>query len=174
MLRCGSLEKRDQRVRQVTEGEVVIADPFTANLQTTVEVVPCVGALDDPPTRLPLHASEQRLFTATPDVRNDATPSKFFLNERRVVPFVEAAVFRSPRSTGAAQHNGVDGRQGLFHVVDVRAGDGQRKRYTATIAENVPFRAQFAAIRGILSCVAPPFGAFTEALSIDDHCQSIP
>ena len=69
--------------------------------------------------------------------------------------------------------NRVDQRDRCLRIVDVRPGvrDGQRR--SLTIADNMPLRAIFAAIRGIGAGLRPPKSARTEQLSIATFDQSI-
>lgn len=69
--------------------------------------------------------------------------------------------------------DGIDQRDGLLGIVDVRAGmrDGQRR--PLAIAHNMPLRAIFTAIGGIGAGLRPPKIARTEQLSITAFDQSI-
>ena len=71
------------------------------------------------------------------------------------------------------RRNRVDQRDRRLRVVDVRAGmrDGQRR--PLAIADNMPLRAIFAAIRGIGAGLLPPKSARTEQLSNATFDQSI-
>jgi hypothetical protein len=67
----------------------------------------------------------------------------------------------------------VNQRDGSLRVVDVRAGVLDRQRNALAIADDVPLRAVFAAIRGIRTCLRPPKTARTEQLSTTALDQSI-
>jgi len=51
------------------------AGPFPANQQSAEAVVPGVGALDDPATRLTSYPAQQGLLPAAADVRRDPARS---------------------------------------------------------------------------------------------------
>jgi hypothetical protein len=89
------------------------------------------------------------------------------IGQRRVGTFAPP----SPRSFD--RWDRVDQGDGRLRIVDVRARvrDGQRR--SLTIADNMPLRAIFAAIRGIGSSVRPPKTARTEQLSSAAFDQSI-
>jgi hypothetical protein len=55
----------------VKEAEVVSTGSLPAHEQSAEAVVPGVGALDHPAARPALHAAEERLLAAAPDVRGD-------------------------------------------------------------------------------------------------------
>jgi len=89
------------------------------------------------------------------------------IGERRVGTFTATTTGTFDR------RNGVDQRDRCLRVVDVRAGvrDGQRR--PLAIADNMPLRAIFAAIRGIGAGLFPPKSARTEQLSNATFDQSI-
>jgi hypothetical protein len=69
--------------------------------------------------------------------------------------------------------NRVDQRDRGLRIVDVRPGVRDAQRRPLTIADNMPLRAIFAAIRGIGAGLRPPKSARTEQLSIATFDQSI-
>jgi hypothetical protein len=71
------------------------------------------------------------------------------------------------------RRDGIDQRDRLFGIMDVRAGVRDRQRRPLAVAHNMPLRAIFAAIGGIRSGVRPPKTARTEQLSIATCDQSI-
>lgn len=79
----------------------------------------------------------------------------------------EGFVRSSPPSTPRTldRRDGVDQRDRLFGVMDVRAGLDERQRCPVAVADHVTFRAVLAAIRGIGASLLPPKSARTEQLS---------
>jgi len=69
--------------------------------------------------------------------------------------------------------NRVDQRECRLRIVDVRTGVRDGQRCPLAIADNMPLRAIFAAIRGIGAGLRPPKSARTEQLSIATFDQSI-
>jgi len=68
-----------------------------------------------------------------------------------------------------AEHNRVERIPDEPLVVDVRAGDLSRNRYATTICEHVALHAPLFAIGRVGTGQVPPLGAFTIALSSEDH-----
>src|SRR5581483_9752624 len=71
----------------------------------------------------------------------------------------------SPSAAGLLdRRDGVDQGERLLRIVDVRAGVENRQRRPLAVTHNMPFRAIFAAIRGIGTRARPPKTAHTEQL----------
>lgn len=156
------------------EGQVVRANSLPANKQSAEAVVPGVGALHHPPAGLALNATEQRFLALAPDVRLDPASPDGSLGIRVVVPLVEAEVFRSARAASCAEDDRVERLANEPLVVDVGAGDLGGQRDAAAVGQDVAFDAAFRAIRGVGTREVPPFGAFTMALSSEDHFHWMP
>ena len=163
------LPESDEGTGQVKEGEVVAADALPANEQSAEAVVPGVGALHHPAARLALHAAEQRLLAAAPDVRRDPASPNGSLRVGVVVALVEAEVPRSARAARRAHDHRVERLGDEPLVVDVGAGDLGGQRDAAPIRQDVAFDAAFRAVRRVRPGEVPPCGAFTMALSSEDH-----
>jgi hypothetical protein len=69
--------------------------------------------------------------------------------------------------------NGIDQGHGGLGIMNIRAGMDQRKRDALAVADDMPFRPVFAAIRGIGASLRPPKRARTELLSTTALDQSI-
>lgn len=136
--------------------------------------MPSVRALDDPAPRLSSNAPDQRLLAPTTDVWRDAARSSGCLDIRIVVALVEAKVLGTSWAARTAEHNRVEhiGNEPL--VVDVRARDLSRNWHSTTICEHVALDAPLGAVRWVGTRQVPPLGAFTIALSSDDHFHWIP
>jgi hypothetical protein len=111
------------------------------------------------------------------DERFDAALSQrfadFFLGVVR--PVAKGFVWTLSSSTAGTfdRWDRVDQRDGLLGVVNVCSRVGHRQRGALAIAHNMPFRAIFAAIRGIGAGLRPPKTARTEQLSKITLSQSI-
>jgi hypothetical protein len=168
------LPESDESAGEVQETEVVSANPLPADEETAKAVVPSVGALDDPAARLALNAPQQRLLPAASDVRNDPAGSDRRLGVWVVVALVEAEVLGAARAARRTSDHRVERLADEPLVVDVGAGDLGGQRDTPTIGQDVAFDAAFRAIRGVRASEVPPFGAFTMALSSEDHFHWTP
>lgn len=104
----------------------------------------------------------------------NAAPTDRALGRVRVIGLVEAEIVGTPRTSRRSEWNSVEGRLQPPLVVRVRAGQGDRDGYAATVGEDVSLGAKFRAISWIGSCEAPPLGAFTEALSREAQAHSMP
>ena len=91
-----------------------------------------------------------------------------------VVALVEAEVARSTWTTRRAKRNSVERLSSEPLVVDIGAGQRDGDRDAAPVGKDVALRAKLSTICRIGSGEAPPFGAFTEALSREHQFQSIP
>lgn len=136
--------------------------------------MPAVRALDDPTTRFAANAADHPLLTASADVRDAPALADLLLAVGVVVPFVEADVLGPPRPARRPEYAGVHGRADHPLVVDVGTGDGDRERNSAGVCQNVALGAEFPAIGGVGAREVPPFGAFTDALSIEHQLKSTP
>ena len=168
------LPEGDESAGEVQETEVVSANSFPAHKQAAEAVVPGVGALHDPPARLALNAAQQRLLPAASDVRDDPAGSHGRLGVRVVVALVQAEVLGAAWAARRASDHRVEGLADEPLVVDVGAGDLGGQRDTPTVGQNVAFDAAFRPIRGVGASEVPPFGAFTMALSSEDHFHWMP
>ena len=168
------LPEGDEGAGQVKKGEVVSADSLPANEQSTEAVVPSIGTLDHPAARLALYPAKQRLLAASSDVRPDSASSNSSLGVGVVVAFVEAEVRRPPRAARRAHDHGVERLGDEPLVVDVGTGDLGGQWDAATVRQDVAFDATFRAVRRIRTREVPPFGAFTMALSSEDHFHWMP
>lgn len=156
------------------KAQVVCTFALPANEQSAKTVVPAIGALDDPTTRLTLEAADQFAFTSATNVRMDASVADGLLRVPVVVALVEAEMLRTPRTARSLDHNAIERRLKAPLVVDVGAGDLHGNRDPAAIGQDMAFDAEFGAVRRVRAGEVPPFGAFTMALSNDAHCQSMP
>ena len=163
------LAEGDEAAGEMEEGEVVGTNSLPTNEQSAEAVVPRVGALHHPAARLSLHAAEQGLLAAAPDVGLDAASPHGGLGVLVVVPLVEAEVLRSPWAARCAHDHRVERLGDEPLVVDVGAGDLGRQRNASTVSQDVAFDAAFCSVRGVGTREIPPLGAFTMALSSEDH-----
>ena len=136
--------------------------------------MPAIGALDDPAAWPTSYAADERLFATSTDVWRDATSFRFRFGIPVIVALVETDVFWTARSSWPANRDRIKRRADHPLVVDVGAGQHKANRYAATIGQYMALGAEFSTIGGIGTGEVPPFGAFTEALSSDDHFQSMP
>jgi hypothetical protein len=111
------------------------------------------------------------------DKRFDATFSQCLANFCfGIISTIAKGGFRTLSTTTAGKFNRWDRvykRDCLLGVMDVRSSMDQRQRRALAIAHNMPFRAIFAAIRGIWAGSRPPKTARTEQLSKITLSQSI-
>lgn len=168
------LSEGDEGAGQVEEAVVVGANPLPAHEQTAEAVVPGVGALHDPASRLPLNAAQEWLLPAPADVRGDPAGPDGRLGVLVVVPLVEAEVLGAARAARSTSDHRVERLPDEPLVVHVGAGDLGGQRNASTVGQDVAFDATFRPIRGIRAGEVPPFGAFTMALSSEDHFHWIP
>lgn len=170
-----SLLKRDDAAGELKHREVVVRQALPPDQQPAKTVVPAVGPLDDPPPRLASHASDHRNFPSTSDVRRDAAAADRLLAVGVVVSLVETQVSRTERrSEQATKDYSVEDLGNEPLVVHVRSGDRNRQRHAAAVGENMPFYAEFSAVRRVRPGVAPPLGAFAMALSSDAKSHLMP
>lgn len=156
------------------ECSIVFALGFPSNEERTKSVVPGVCSLHDPSSRFLTVTTAARFFSPTTDVGAYAASRERSTNVRVVVALVEAGIDRPSRSSRGANHDLVEHFAHHPFVVHIGAGNFHGQRDAATVRQNVPFDAQFAAVGGILAGQVPPFGAFTIAPSSEAHCQSMP
>ena len=169
----GSGAVRDDRAGKVDHGEVVLRQDLPANAQAAEVVVPAVRALDNPAARL-AGLTAPLLLAASAKVQADPAAGDFARGVVVVVAFVEAEVSWSTGTTRRAQRHRVERLPGEPFIVDVGAGQRDGDGNAAPVGEHVPLRAKLSTICRIGSGEAPPFGAFTEALSREHQVQSIP
>ena len=148
--------------------------PFVIADQTPVTHQPAEGALHHPAAGLALDAAEQRLLSPAPDVGRDPASSDGRLRVLVVVPLVEAEVLGAAGAAWGTENHRVERLADQPLVVDVRAGDLGGQRNATPVGQDVAFDAAFRAIRGVGAREVPPFGAFTMALSSEDHFHWMP
>jgi len=136
--------------------------------------VPTVGALHDPPAGPAADAADHWFFAAAPDMRSDATASSFRFAVVVIVALIEADVLGAAWAAWCSDRHGVERLADHPLVVDVGASQRDANRDAASIGQYMAFGAELATIGGIGTGEVPPFGAFTEALSSDDHFKSMP
>lgn len=168
------LAEGDEGTGEVQEAQIVAANPLPAHEQPTKAVVPSVGALHHPAAGLALDAAEQGLFATTADVGCDSAGPDGSLRVGVVVSLVEAEVLGTTRAARCTQHHRIESLGNEPLVVDVGAGDLGGQRDAAPVGQNVPLDAAFRAIRRVGAREIPPLGAFTMALSSEDHFHWIP
>jgi hypothetical protein len=117
--------------------------------------VPRVGAFNDPASRSASHATDERSFTTTPDVRLDASRPNLVFDVIVVVGLVEAYMSRSPRAPRRSHHHSVERWRAQPLVVDIGARDLHAERHAATIDQNMTFDAQLAAVSRVSAGVVP-------------------
>lgn len=164
----------DQRVREVAEREVVRTFALPTDEERAEAVVPAVGAFDDPTARFAAEPADEGRFTAPTDVALDAQDSESRIDLRIVVPFVHAAVLRAEATSRRDRSDRLKGRQSVPQVGHIGTADRKANRDTSAVRENVPFSADFRAVRGIRPRKIPPFGAFTRMASSEVQAQTIP
>jgi len=168
------LPEGDEPAGEMKESQIVGANSFPAYEQTAEAVVPGVGALDHPPARLPLDAAEQGLLAAATNVGRDPASPNSRLRIAVVVALVEAEMLRPAWPTRSAQDHRVERLGNEPLVVDVGAGDLGGQRDAAAVGQDVALDAAFRTVRGVGAREVPPFGAFTMALSSEDHLHWMP
>jgi len=149
--------------------------------------VPAIRSLDDPTssTTSTVARSWVALFEQLggDSVLAYASPSQVKLNPAAtnrvldvipVVGLVETKVVGTPRPPRRPEWNRVEGRFEPPLIVRVRARQSDGDGDAPTVGEDVSFAAKLCAISWIGSCEAPPFGAFTEALSREAQAHSMP
>lgn len=151
---------------------------LVTDLQTTEQIVPVVGTLDDPSAGF-----ESRIvlaFLLFLPARFDVSHVTSTLGrttQLRVVIALVAAEMLARLLLGrrAGDHHRIQRGAEALHVVPVGARERCGQRDTVGIREVVPFGTQFAPIGGVFSGLVAPFtGAGTVAESSDWKRQSIP
>lgn len=150
------------------------AASLPAHEETAEAVVPGVRSLHDPTPRLAADHADQRLFTASSNMRTDAPQADCRSDVRVVVALVETDVLGAPRTSRAAHDDSVEHFTDHRAIRHVGAGDQCGERNATTVGQDVAFDATFRPIRRIWAREVPPFGAFTEALSRELHFQAMP
>jgi hypothetical protein len=83
-------------------------------------------------------------------------------------------VLGPPRATRRSSDHRVERLADKPLVVDVGAGDLSGQGNAPAVGQDVTLDAAFRSIRGVGAGEVPPFGAFTMALSSEDHFHWIP
>jgi len=128
------LLKSDDAAGEVKKATVVFSDALPAHEQSSEAVVPRVGAFDDPSPRFSANASEQRMLSATTDVRDDSSTAHGSLRIGVVVAFVQAQVHGPTRTSRCAQDDSVESLGDQPLVMDVRARDLRGQGNAATVS----------------------------------------
>lgn len=136
--------------------------------------MPAIGAFHDPAARPATNATDQRSLAASANMWSNAAASNCDFTVSIVVAFIETDMFGAAGTTRCANRHRIEGRADHPFVVDVGARQLDANWYATTIGQYVSLGAELSAISGTGTRESPPFGAFTEALSRDDHFQSIP
>ena len=149
-----------------------------ANSQSTEQVVPAVGSLDNPASGFEswillaflLFLSARLDVFDVPATRCRATQL------RVVVTFVAAKMLtRFLLGRRAGHHERIQGGPEQLHIVPVGARERDRQGNPVGVREEVPLGAQFPAIGGVFSGLVPPLtGAGMIAESSDWKRQSMP
>lgn len=136
-------------------------------------VMPAVGALHHPATRLATYTTHHRPLAAAPDVWADPAPANARFDGGIVVALVQAAMYRSPQSATALM--GIVNRgQCHPHIGHVGSAEHDADRDALGIGEDVAFRAALAPVCRVSAGERPPLGALTMTLSSAVQFQSIP
>jgi len=136
--------------------------------------VPAICPLNDPASRLPANAADNRRLATPADVRNDTASTDAFLHVCVIVSLVETAVHGLLLRTERMTRSVFQCRQSHPLVVDVRARQDKTERDSFRIRQDVPLRPALRAVRRVRARMSPPFGAFTITLSRLPHFQSMP
>jgi len=147
---------------------------LVADAETTLFEQPGEHAFDD--TAM-LTQSTSVLGIAFGNQGLDAPLSKRPANFRfRIVRLVAECFLRTATASTTRlfdRWDGVDQRDGLLRIMDVRAGVNHGQRRAISIGDQMSFRAVFPAIGGIRASLRPPKMARTEQLSKIALDQSI-
>lgn len=139
---------------------------FVADSQTALLEQPCEDAFDHAAV---FSQTAAVLCVSFGDVGRDAALSQRSANFLFgvIATIREGFVGSSPPSAARTFDggNGVDQRDRLFGVMDIRAGLEDRQRCSVAVADHMTLRAVLAAIRGIGASLLPPKRARTEQLS---------
>ena len=166
--------KGDDSGSELEHREVVLGDTLPANEQPAKAVVPTVGAFDDPAPRLASDAADHGLLASAANVRDDPARTDGRFSVGVVVALVETQVLRSARPARRPQYDGVERSCHHPFVVHVRACDQHGQGDTVAVREDVAFHTEFSPVRRVRPRFAPPFGAFTKALSSEAKSHLIP
>jgi len=104
----------------------------------------------------------------------DTSATDFSLYIPIIITFIEAEILGTAGTAWAAQHHCIEGRRQTPFVVDIGAGDRQCERHATPIRQDVTLAPAFRSVRRIRARLVPPFGAFTEALSIEVQSRPTP
>jgi len=158
----------------MNEGEMVLGFRLPPDAESPVVVMPAIGALHDPAPRPATNAPDQRSLAASTNVRGNAAASSCDLTVFEVVGFIETDVFGTTWTARCTNRYAIERRADHPFVVDVGASQLDANWYATTIGQYVSLGAELSPISGIGTRESPPFGAFTDALSREDHFQSMP
>ncbi len=146
---------------------------FKANSQTPKLVEPTVGAFHNPAE----NAQAAAMFgIALCQHRHNAQPPQAFTVRLRVVSTIALNTLRpSPETPAFAlyRRNGVYQRHQLCAVMCIGRGQRGCQGDAFRIRDDMVFRAEFAAIRGIWASFCPPKTARMDVLSTTARDQSI-
>ncbi len=149
-----------------------------ANLQSTKEIVPAIGSLNDPASGLESRIGLAFLFFLATrlDMGNVPATRGRATQLRVIVAFIATEVLaRFAFGRGPGYDDRVERGTEHLHVVPVGAREGGGQRNAVGIGKRMAFCAQFTPVRGVLSGQIPPLtGAETVALSSDWKRQSMP
>ena len=150
---------------------------LVTNLQSSKEVVPAVAAFDHPAPGFVARILLALGFflTARLDMGNVPAPRGGATNLGIIIALVITEVLRHFPGRWPTDHDGVQRGVEHFHVVPVRAREGDGQANAIGIGERMQLGAQFAPIGRVFSGLVPPFtGVDTVALSIDWKRKSMP
>jgi hypothetical protein len=149
-----------------------------ANLQSTKEIVPAIGSLDDPASGLESGIGLAFLFFLATrfDMGDVPSPHRRTTQLRVIVALIATEVLaRFALGRGSGHDNRVERGTEHLHVVPVGARECGGQRNAVGVREGMAFGAQFTPVGGVFSGQIPPLtGAETVALSSDWKRQSMP
>jgi hypothetical protein len=157
----------------MNKGQVVIGLSLPSDQQPAEPVVPAIGPLDHPPSRLTTNSANKRRLSTSSRVADDAASAQSDIDALVVVALVQAAMDRACPlrcSTGRI----VDCAQCHPHIGHVRAAEDDANRDPLGVREEMPFGTALGPVRGVSARELPPFGALTITPSSAVQSQSRP
>jgi hypothetical protein len=88
-------------------------------------------------------------------MRFDSAGARFLLGLLVVVSLVQAEVLRTPRSSGALEHDGIERLASHVFVVNIGSGGSHSQRDALAIGQDMPFGAELGAIGGVGASEVP-------------------